>query len=62
MKVKDVMGKDVVTVSPETTYEEAARLLDGHKISGLPVVDKGGNLVGMLSEKDLFKALYPKYE
>lgn len=61
MKIREVMGKEVVTVSPKTTYEEAALLMHTHAVSGLPVVDNG-KLVGMISEKDLFKALYPRYE
>ena len=51
----------MVTITPETTYEEAARLMHKHKFSGLPVVDNAGNLAGMLSEKDLFRAIYPDY-
>lgn len=61
MKVQDVMGTAVITVLPQATYEEAARIMHDHKLSGLPVVDGEGNLVGMISEKDLFKALYPLY-
>ena len=61
MKVRDVMTTEVRTVRPETTYAEAARLLFKYKFSGLPVVDEKGELIGMLSEKDLFRALYPRY-
>ncbi len=59
MKVKDVMIKKVITVKSGQTLVEAARILVKNNISGAPVVDKKGNLVGMLSEKDLFHALYP---
>ena len=62
MKVREVMVTPVVTVTPETTYEDAALLLHKHKVSGMPVVDKNGELVGIISEKDLFRALYPLYE
>ena len=62
MRVREVMITPVVTISPTTTYEEAARVLHVHKISGVPVVDEKGKLVGLLSEKDLFRAMYPLYE
>lgn len=56
------MKKNVVTASPKTTYREAAKILYENRFSGLPVIDDKGKLVGMLSEKDLFKVLYPNYE
>lgn len=59
MKVKEVMIKKVVTVKVGQTLIEAAKVLVKNNISGAPVVDKKGNLVGILSEKDLFHALYP---
>jgi CBS domain-containing protein len=62
MKVRDVMKTPVVTVSPSATYEEAAKILYKHKISGMPVVNERGALVGIVSEKDLFRAMYPLYE
>jgi CBS domain-containing protein len=66
MKVRDVMTTPVITVSPTATYEETARLLHAHHVSGLPVVNDNGNgggkLVGVVSEKDLFRAMYPLYE
>ncbi len=59
MRVRDVMQKNVIAVRPELTYEEAGRLMVEHNVSGLPVTDENGGLVGIISEKDLFKALYP---
>jgi len=53
------MIKKVLAVHTGQTLMEAARILVKNKISGAPVIDKKGNLVGMLSEKDLFHALYP---
>ncbi len=52
-KVKDIMSKNVVTISPKATVEELARLLIKHKISGVPVVDNAKNLVGIVTENDL---------
>lgn len=59
MKVKDVMIKKVITVKSGQSLAEVARVLVKNNISGAPVVDKKGWLIGMLSEKDLFYALYP---
>jgi CBS domain-containing protein len=59
MKIKEVMIKKIITVRKEQTLIEAARILVKNNISGAPVVDKKGKLAGMLSEKDLFRALYP---
>ena len=61
MRVEDVMVKEVVTIPVSATYEEAAKTLYDNHFSGAPVVDNEGNLVGMLSEKDLFKGLFPFY-
>jgi CBS domain-containing protein len=49
----DVMTREVVTVTPETSVHAAAGLLADHRISGLPVVDQGGGVVGIVSEYDL---------
>ena len=49
----DVMTTTVVTVSPETPVPEVARLLHENHISGVPVVDGGGNVLGVVSEGDL---------
>ncbi len=53
MKVRDIMRRDVITVRPETPLKEVARLLVEHGISGLPVVDGEGRVVGVVSEGDL---------
>lgn len=51
--VDDVMTKDVVTVHPGTSYKRVVELLAEHRISGLPVVDAMGVVVGVVSEADL---------
>jgi CBS domain-containing protein len=53
LKAKDVMTKEVITVKPETTLEELARLLMKQQISGAPVVDDKGKIVGVVTENDL---------
>jgi len=53
LKTKDFMTKNVITVKPEATVEELARLLIKHKISGVPVVNDENHLVGIVTENDL---------
>ncbi|TIS55837.1 CBS domain-containing protein [Mesorhizobium sp.] len=55
MKTKDVMTANVVTVSPDHSVRHAARIMLEHRISGLPVVDDGGHLVGIVSEGDFLR-------
>ena len=57
LKVKDLMTKDVVTITEDTTVEEAARLMVDQDLSCLPVVDEEGHLVGIVSKSDMFKIL-----
>jgi CBS-domain-containing membrane protein len=53
VKVRDIMATKVLTVSPMTPYHEIVTLLLDHDISGLPVVDSEGTLLGIVSEADL---------
>jgi len=53
MNAKDVMTTEVVTVSPETTVQDLAKILSEKGISGAPVVDANQRLVGIVSEGDL---------
>lgn len=50
---RDIMTRDVITVNPSTTVQEIARLLLDRRISGVPVVDDGGELLGIVTESDL---------
>lgn len=56
MLVKDRMTLGPIIVSPETTHKQAAELMREHKVHHLPVVDKKGNLVGIVVEQDLLAA------
>jgi CBS domain-containing protein len=53
MKIADIMSTEVVTVSPGTSLKDVAQLLVDHKISGVPVVDDAGGVLGVVSETDL---------
>jgi CBS domain-containing protein len=53
LTAKDIMTKDVVTVTPDTSIEELASRLVKNEISGVPVVDESGALYGIVTENDL---------
>jgi CBS domain-containing protein len=55
MNVADIMTRTVISVTPETTIAEAAQLLLQHRISGLPVVNSSGAVVGIVTEGDLLR-------
>ena len=55
---KDIMSKDVITVNPEKAIEDSATLLVQNKIKRLPVIDKEGNLIGIVSRKDIMSYLF----
>ncbi|UCE54473.1 MAG: CBS domain-containing protein [Desulfobacterales bacterium] len=57
IKVKDIMTKDPITVPLDFTVEETAEVLLNNRISGVPVVDHGGNIVGTITQTDLFRVL-----
>ena len=53
MKVRDIMIAEVVTAEPETSVNLVAQLMDRGGLSGVPVVDGAGHLVGIVTEVDL---------
>jgi CBS domain-containing protein len=55
MIVDDVMTRHVITVSPDATVEDAVKLMLSHRISGLFVVEKAGDLAGVVTEGDLLR-------
>jgi acetoin utilization protein AcuB len=57
IKVKDIMTKDPITLPPDYTVEETARVLLENKISGAPVLDQSGKVIGTITQTDLFKVL-----
>jgi CBS domain-containing protein len=56
MLLKDMMTKDVVTITPEATLKEAGLILKTKRISGLPVVEDG-NIVGIITITDIMKII-----
>jgi len=55
MKARDVMTRNVITIAPDALVLEALRLMLQHKISGLPVVDGGGSVLGIVTEGDFLR-------
>jgi len=57
LKVKDIMSRNVFTIGPEETVEKAAVKMLEHRISGLPVVNDKGKVIGVITQWDIFKVL-----
>jgi CBS domain-containing protein len=53
LKVKDIMTKELITVSPDTEIVHATKLLLENRINGVPVTDETGKLVGILCQSDM---------
>lgn len=63
MKISTILARkqrDVLTLRPEDTIQTACTLMATNKIGALPVRDSEGNLVGILSERDIVKGIYKK--
>jgi CBS domain-containing protein len=56
-QVHDVMSRQVVTATPDTTLGQLARLLATHRINAIPIVDDDGGVLGVVSEADLLSTV-----
>lgn len=56
LTIKDIMTTEMVTVTPETSLVEAAKLLTDNKFNGLPVIDGAGIVVGIVTEYNLISS------
>ncbi len=61
LKVKEIMTPNPITVSQEATISEAAQVMLNNKISGLPVVDGSGKVVGIITESDIFRLVVQEW-
>jgi CBS domain-containing protein len=61
LTVGDRMALDPIVIQGDATLTEAAQLLDRHRISGLPVVNRAGSLIGVLSQTDIARARATEY-
>jgi acetoin utilization protein AcuB len=55
LKIAEIMTPNPITATPETTISEAAQLMLDNKISGLPVVDERKQVLGIITESDIFR-------
>jgi len=53
MIARDIMTRRVITIQPRASAQDAAQLLDHHRISGLPVVDEDSKIIGIVTEADI---------
>lgn len=62
LKLGEIMTRQPQTVSPEATIGEAADIMLTHRISGLPVVDSSGKLLGIITESDIFRMVAHQWQ
>lgn len=60
--VKDIMRRDVATVTPDDSLKDVANLMFKNRLSAMAVVDEDNNLLGCIADKDLIKAALPDYK
>ncbi len=61
MRIKDIMNKEVMSLSADMSAREALEILEKKQISGLPVIDNEGKLLGMFTEKNILAHILPSY-
>lgn len=57
LTVERVMSRKLLSIKPDAPILDAAEIMLDHKVSGLPVLDDGGNLIGIVTESDIFRML-----
>lgn len=57
LTVEKIMTRNLLTVKPDSPILDAAEIMLEHKVSGLPVVDDNGSLLGIITESDIFRML-----
>ncbi len=62
MIVSEIMSRDVVTVTPDSSYRDLCKKIFASHIHTLPVVDAKDRLIGIVTRKDILERLYPKYQ
>ncbi len=62
LPVSEIMTEDPKTVPQEATVGEAAHIMLTYKVSGLPVVDNAGTVVGILTESDIFRMVAQEWQ
>lgn len=62
LKIGQIMTPNPMTISQDATIGEAARLMMENKISGVPVVDGEGKMVGIITESDIFRLIVDRWD
>ena len=62
MPVSEVMSKPLITVNPDTSIEDAVSLMEQKEIRRLPVIDDKGQMLGIITAKDIFKAVMKTFK
>ena len=62
LKIEKIMTRKPITISPDATIGQAARLMMDNKISGLPVVENGDKVVGIITESDIFRLIVEAWD
>lgn len=62
MLIREIMAKNIITVSPDTSLREAGKILKEKRISGIPVVERDGRLVGVITITDILKIIKEIYQ
>lgn len=62
VEVAEVMKRDVISVTPDTSLTQAASLMVRHKIGGLPVLDPNQHVVGVITKTDIFATFVAQAE
>jgi CBS-domain-containing membrane protein len=55
MKAKDIISRHIISVSSASSVLQAAQMLLQHRVSGLPVIDAAGNLIGVVTDTDIMR-------
>ena len=62
LKIESIMTKHPITISAYATISEAAWTMLDHKVGGLPVVDREGGLIGIITESDIFRLVVQEWD
>jgi len=62
LTVEKVMSTKIMTATPESSIYDVSKIMLESKVSGLPVTDNAGNLMGIITESDIFKMIVKMHE
>ena len=62
LKIEQIMSRDPLTVTKEMTLGEVAKIMLDSKVSGLPVLDRSGQVVGIITESDIFRMIVQAWQ